>query len=211
MANGGSVGGPRPAPRRPAAPRSMTKRVAWRGGAGRRARAASPPLTSPACRPAVPIAAGRRAWATRGPSWRPASWRRASWRTWPPAWARAPSSASPWAWPRSAGAWRVSVGRSVARARARVRHPRHRAGAVTGTPSRRWRGGDAVETRLLLRRRLLGGGLLGRLLGALLGRRGLLLGRGTLERADPLEEVADGFHGCSVWVRRCGRVRQRAT
>ena len=33
----------------------------------------------------------------------------------------------------------MSVGRSVARARTRVRHPRHRAGAVTGTPSRRWR------------------------------------------------------------------------
>ena len=140
MANGGSVGGPRPAPRRPAAPRSLQEeRVAWRGGAGRRPRAAGAALTSPACRPAVPIAAGPPAWATRGPSWRPASWRRASWRTWPPAWARAPSSASPWAWPRSAGAWRVSVGRSVARARTRVRHPRHRAGAVTGTPSHRWR------------------------------------------------------------------------
>ena len=192
--------------RRPAArPRRALdqKRVAWRGGAGRRARAASPPLTSPACRPAVPIAAGRRAWATRGPSWRPASWRRASWRTWPPAWARAPSSASPWAWPRSAGAWRVSVGRSVARARTRVRHPRHRAGAVTGTPSRRWRYRGRGKTRLLLRRRLLGRGLLGRgLLGALLGRRRLLLGLGALERADRLEEVDDGRHGCSVWVRR---------
>ena len=33
----------------------------------------------------------------------------------------------------------MSVGRSVARARTRVRHPRHRADAVTGTPSRRWR------------------------------------------------------------------------
>ena len=38
------------------------------------------------------------------------------------------------------GAWRVSVGRSVARARARVRHPRHRADAVTGTPPWRYRG-----------------------------------------------------------------------
>ena len=59
------------------------------------------------------------------------------------------------------------------------------------------------HTRLLLRRRLLGGGLLGRgLLGALLGRRRLLLGLGALERADRLEEVDDGRHGCSVWVRR---------
>ena len=65
------------------------------------------------------------------------------------------------------------------------------------------------HTRLLLRRRLLGRGLLGRgLLGALLGRRRLLLGLGALERADRLEEVDDGRHGCSVWVRR---VRQRAT
>ncbi len=151
-----------------------------------------------------PVRLGRVAYSTRlRTSWRPASWRRASWRTWPPAWARAPSSASPWAWPRSAGAWRVSVGRSVARARTRVRHPRHRAGAVTGTPSRRWRYRGRGKTRLLLRRRLLGRGLLGRgLLGALLGRRGLLLGLGALERADRLEEVDDGRHrgGC-VWVR----------
>ena len=103
----------------------------------------------------------------------------------------------------------MSVGRSVARARTRVRHPRHRAGAVTGTPSRRWRYRGRGKTRLLLRRRLLGRGLLGRgLLGGLLGRRGLLLGLGALERADRLEEVDDGRHGCSVWVRR---VRQRAT
>ena len=53
MANGGSVGGPRPAPRRPAAPRSRTRarRVAGRRGAASTGRLSTPYFAGlPACR-----------------------------------------------------------------------------------------------------------------------------------------------------------------
>ena len=53
MANGGSVGGPRPAPRRPAAPRSWSsaRRVAGRRGAASTGRLSSPYFAGlPACR-----------------------------------------------------------------------------------------------------------------------------------------------------------------
>ena len=116
----------------------------------------------------------------------------------------------------------ATVCRGVARERRSIGRASEDEGTAS-TPSSGRSHGDAVaaaalqgtrHTRLLLGRRLLGRGLLRRgLLGGLLGRRGLLLGLGALERADRLEEVDDGRHGCSVWVRRRGVacVRRRVT